>query len=320
MIDAAFGYDAGPAPTNYLLVHDLAGGSILDVGCYPTSMAHLVAGARPPAPSVEAVDVTGAADIGPDGGRSVRRRPRSCSRRERSRGSRARSRRTSRRCPRRAGPRGGSRSRRPGSRVGSAATARIVVERRGTRARVDRHPARRRRLHGRGGCGERRRGQGRAFDGGDAVGGLAREPADPRPVAGGDRAPYAGDDRRRQEGEAWRRSLTWRDGRGLGLDRRAGAVRHGVRVRRDPPPRARGREGARLRAEPDRAEPADEADPDDRAADRRRRELLLLGDREERRVGREGRRVPRRPVQQRRRPEDRARVPATARGRCGWTP
>ena len=43
MIDATFGYDAGPDPGNYLLVHELAGGSILDVGCYPTSMAHLIA-------------------------------------------------------------------------------------------------------------------------------------------------------------------------------------------------------------------------------------------------------------------------------------
>ena len=45
MIDAVFGYDAGPEPTNYLMVHELAGGSILDVGCYTTSMAHLIAAA-----------------------------------------------------------------------------------------------------------------------------------------------------------------------------------------------------------------------------------------------------------------------------------
>ena len=67
MIDAAFGYDAGPAPTNYLLVPELAGGSILDVGCYTTSMAHLVAASSAGVPAVEAVDVVGSGTIGPTG-------------------------------------------------------------------------------------------------------------------------------------------------------------------------------------------------------------------------------------------------------------
>ncbi len=57
LIDAVFGYDAGPEPTNYLMDHELAGGSILDVGCYTTSMAHLVAAAAsaglPVAPTVD---------------------------------------------------------------------------------------------------------------------------------------------------------------------------------------------------------------------------------------------------------------------------
>lgn len=43
LIEAAFGYDAGSDPGNYLFVQDLAGGSLLDVGCYTTSMAHLIA-------------------------------------------------------------------------------------------------------------------------------------------------------------------------------------------------------------------------------------------------------------------------------------
>lgn len=67
VLDAVFGYDAGPAPTNYLLVPELAGGSILDVGCYTTSMAHLVAASAAGALSVEAVDVTGGATIGTSG-------------------------------------------------------------------------------------------------------------------------------------------------------------------------------------------------------------------------------------------------------------
>jgi predicted dehydrogenase len=67
LIDAVFGYDAGPAPTNYLFVRELAGGSILDVGCYTTSMAHLVAASAAGAAAVEAVDVVGSALVGPTG-------------------------------------------------------------------------------------------------------------------------------------------------------------------------------------------------------------------------------------------------------------
>jgi predicted dehydrogenase len=67
MIDAVFGYDAGPEPTNYLLVHELGGGSILDVGCYTTSMAHLVAAAASGVAVVQTVDVSAAGFIGPTG-------------------------------------------------------------------------------------------------------------------------------------------------------------------------------------------------------------------------------------------------------------
>ncbi|HET9725260.1 MAG TPA: Gfo/Idh/MocA family oxidoreductase [Actinomycetota bacterium] len=67
MIDAVFGYDAGPAPTNYLMVHELAGGSILDVGCYTTSMSHLIAAAATGRAVAPTVDVAGAAHLGPTG-------------------------------------------------------------------------------------------------------------------------------------------------------------------------------------------------------------------------------------------------------------
>jgi predicted dehydrogenase len=67
MIDAVFGYDAGPSPENYLMDPQLGGGSILDVGCYTTSMAHLVAAAANNVPVVEALDVSGGAVIGPTG-------------------------------------------------------------------------------------------------------------------------------------------------------------------------------------------------------------------------------------------------------------
>ncbi len=67
VIDAVFGYDAGPAPTNYLLVGELAGGSVLDVGCYTTSMAHLIAASAVGARSVEPVEVAGNGSVGPTG-------------------------------------------------------------------------------------------------------------------------------------------------------------------------------------------------------------------------------------------------------------
>jgi predicted dehydrogenase len=67
MIDAVFGYDAGPKPENYLLVRELGGGGMLDVGCYTTSMAHLVAATSMGVHVVESVDVTGAASIGTTG-------------------------------------------------------------------------------------------------------------------------------------------------------------------------------------------------------------------------------------------------------------
>jgi predicted dehydrogenase len=67
MVDAVFGYDAGPEPTNYLLKHELAGGSILDVGCYTTSMSHLVVAAAGGVAVAEATGVTAGGRIGPTG-------------------------------------------------------------------------------------------------------------------------------------------------------------------------------------------------------------------------------------------------------------
>ena len=43
-VSAAFGFDAGPAPTNYLFRHELAGGAMLDNGCYPVSLSRRIAG------------------------------------------------------------------------------------------------------------------------------------------------------------------------------------------------------------------------------------------------------------------------------------
>lgn len=68
MIDAVFGYDAGPRPGNYLLVRELGGGSILDVGCYTTSMSHLIARIAMGGRVVEPVEVTGGAHVGAPAG------------------------------------------------------------------------------------------------------------------------------------------------------------------------------------------------------------------------------------------------------------
>jgi len=67
VVDAAFGYDAGPKPDNYLLVPELAGGGILDVGCYTTSMSHLVAAATSGRPVIESSEVAGAARLSASG-------------------------------------------------------------------------------------------------------------------------------------------------------------------------------------------------------------------------------------------------------------
>jgi predicted dehydrogenase len=67
VVDAAFGYDAGPTPGNYLLRRELGGGGILDVGCYTTSMAHLVAASAIGRSAVETLEVGAAGIIGPSG-------------------------------------------------------------------------------------------------------------------------------------------------------------------------------------------------------------------------------------------------------------
>jgi predicted dehydrogenase len=49
------------------MVPELGGGSILDVGCYTTSMAHLVAATAAGQPAVRTVDVAAAGRMGPTG-------------------------------------------------------------------------------------------------------------------------------------------------------------------------------------------------------------------------------------------------------------
>lgn len=67
-VSASFGYDAGTAPKNYLFRKDLAGGSMLDVGCYTIAMARLLAGAPCGQPFRDPVRVEGAGLLHPDHG------------------------------------------------------------------------------------------------------------------------------------------------------------------------------------------------------------------------------------------------------------
>ena len=60
LVEASFGYDAGPAPRNYLLRPELAGGSILDVGCYTVAMSRLLAGLAAGLPFAEPTSIVGA--------------------------------------------------------------------------------------------------------------------------------------------------------------------------------------------------------------------------------------------------------------------
>ena len=68
-IKSSFGF-AMPAfdPKHRLYANDLAGGGILDVGCYPVSMARLVAGAAVGKDFLDPVTVSGVAHLGEQGG------------------------------------------------------------------------------------------------------------------------------------------------------------------------------------------------------------------------------------------------------------
>ena len=68
MIKSSFGFAMpGFLPEHRLYANDLAGGGILDVGCYPVSMACLIAGAAAGKPFVEPDKVVGAAHLGQSG-------------------------------------------------------------------------------------------------------------------------------------------------------------------------------------------------------------------------------------------------------------
>ncbi|MDB5507180.1 MAG: oxidoreductase domain protein [Devosia sp.] len=65
LIKTSFGFDMGAVrPEHRLFANDLAGGGIMDVGCYTVSIARLVAGAAAGLPFLDPTKVMGAAHIG----------------------------------------------------------------------------------------------------------------------------------------------------------------------------------------------------------------------------------------------------------------
>lgn len=64
MIKSSFGFAGNFGPDHRLLANDLAGGGIMDVGCYPTSMVRLIAGAAAGKPFLDPIKVAGAAVLG----------------------------------------------------------------------------------------------------------------------------------------------------------------------------------------------------------------------------------------------------------------
>ncbi|HMB96501.1 MAG TPA: Gfo/Idh/MocA family oxidoreductase [Tepidisphaeraceae bacterium] len=67
MIQATFGFHAGFDPQSRLFNRALAGGGIMDVGCYPVSMSRLIAGAATGKEFADPTDVKGEAHLGKSG-------------------------------------------------------------------------------------------------------------------------------------------------------------------------------------------------------------------------------------------------------------
>ena len=66
-VRAAFAYRAGWEPNSRFLAQQLGGGGILDVGCYPVSIARLIAGATQGLPFAEPIEVKGCGHLGETG-------------------------------------------------------------------------------------------------------------------------------------------------------------------------------------------------------------------------------------------------------------
>src|ERR1051326_3602676 len=67
VIQASFAFNAGFSPTSRVYANDLAGGGILDVGCYCTSASRLIAGAATGKPFADPIEVKGVGHLGQTG-------------------------------------------------------------------------------------------------------------------------------------------------------------------------------------------------------------------------------------------------------------
>ncbi len=67
LIQATFGFQAGFNAESRLYNNDLAGGGIMDVGCYPVSMSRLIAGAATGQPFADPIEVKGVAALAETG-------------------------------------------------------------------------------------------------------------------------------------------------------------------------------------------------------------------------------------------------------------
>lgn len=68
MIQSSFGFQMGKfMPEHRLFANDLAGGGILDVGCYPVSMSRFIAGQTVGKPFLDPIKVMGTAHLGKEG-------------------------------------------------------------------------------------------------------------------------------------------------------------------------------------------------------------------------------------------------------------
>jgi predicted dehydrogenase len=67
MVRSVFSYHSSFDPAKRTYSKDLGGGGILDVGCYPASMARLIAGAAAGQPFLDPVQVKGCGVLGPTG-------------------------------------------------------------------------------------------------------------------------------------------------------------------------------------------------------------------------------------------------------------
>ncbi len=67
IIESAFSFNADPDERSRLLANELAGGAILDIGCYPLSVSRLIAGAAAGKDFAEPIEVKGTAHLGQTG-------------------------------------------------------------------------------------------------------------------------------------------------------------------------------------------------------------------------------------------------------------